>query len=128
LDKQLTEYPNCDREAENNIIARSLLDARGDVGNLLAQLRYDLREYSIPRSLGEEPSRYTAQRPEAQKKLLDITGVEETYGLKRWTIRTYCSQGKIPFIKIGRRVFFDPVAIDAWIKEHARPVRQVDLP
>jgi hypothetical protein len=35
---------------------------------------------------------------------------------------------RIPFIKLGRRVFFDPAAIDAWIKAHERPVREVDLP
>jgi predicted DNA-binding transcriptional regulator AlpA len=59
---------------------------------------------------------------------LDINQLEETYSLKRWTVRSYCSQRKIPFIKIGRRVFFDPVAIEAWIKSHERPVREVQMP
>jgi Helix-turn-helix domain len=50
------------------------------------------------------------------------------YGLKHWTIRTYCSQEKIPFIKIGQRVYFDPAAIESWIQGHARPVKEVHLP
>jgi predicted DNA-binding transcriptional regulator AlpA len=63
-----------------------------------------------------------------KRKLLDIDDLVEAYGFKRWTIRTYCSQRKIPHIKIGRRVFFDPVSIEAWIQEHTRPVRDVQIP
>jgi predicted DNA-binding transcriptional regulator AlpA len=128
LDKQLTEYPNCDREAENNIIARSLSDARGDVENLLARLRYDQGRSSTPWTVGEEFPRFTSRGPKAQKKLLDIKELEEIYGLKHWTIRTLCSQRKIPHLKLGRRVFFDPAAIDAWLQEHVRPVKEVDIP
>jgi predicted DNA-binding transcriptional regulator AlpA len=127
LDMQHDQYLNRYRQVEPDILARSPTDARIDVKNLLAALRDNQGRYSTQWSAGEESARYTSQGPETQKKLLDITGIEETYGLKRWTVRTYCSQRKIPFIKIGRRVFFDPAAIEAWIQEHARPVKEVDI-
>jgi predicted DNA-binding transcriptional regulator AlpA len=63
-----------------------------------------------------------------KRKLLDIQELEQIYGLKHWTIRTLCSQRKIPHIKIGRRVYFDVEAIEAWLQEHARPVMEVHIP
>jgi predicted DNA-binding transcriptional regulator AlpA len=58
-----------------------------------------------------------------ERKLLDIKEVEQRYGLKTWTMRSYCSQRKMPYIKIGRRVFFRVEAIEAWLKEHEKPVQ-----
>jgi hypothetical protein len=110
-----------------DIIAKRPIDARGDTENLLALSRYAQGlDFTQLRADGESRP-YTSEQPTAQKKLLDINDLENTYGLKRWTIRTYCSQQKIPFIKIGRRVFFDPVAIDAWIQGQARPVKEVHV-
>jgi predicted DNA-binding transcriptional regulator AlpA len=63
-----------------------------------------------------------------KRKLLDIKELVQIYGFKTWTVRSYCSQGKIPYIKIFSRVYFDPVAIEAWIQEHVRPVKEVDIP
>jgi hypothetical protein len=62
-----------------------------------------------------------------KRKLLNIKELEQIYGFKPWTIRSYCSQAKIPYIKIFSRVYFDPVAIDAWIQAHARPVQEVNI-
>jgi hypothetical protein len=62
-----------------------------------------------------------------KRKLLDIKELEQIYGFKPWTIRSYCSQGKIPYIKLFSRVYFDPIAIDAWIQGHARPVKEVNV-
>jgi predicted DNA-binding transcriptional regulator AlpA len=128
LDKPFVEYATRDMRAEHDILARNPSDARAEVEHLLVRLRSGQGRYSTPGGIGEAPSRPTPKGPTAQKKLLDIHELEEIYGLKHWTVRTLCSQSKIPHIKIGRRVFFDPAAIDAWIAEHARPVREVDLP
>jgi len=127
VETQHVEYLDRSRNIDNDIIASSLTDARVEAANPLALLRYDEGRYFTQGSVSEEVTRYTSNGPAAQKKLLDIDDLGEIYGFKHWTIRTYCSQGKIPFIKIGRRVFFDPAAIDAWINEHTRPVREVDL-
>ena len=113
---------------DNNIIATSLTDAPFDAESLRALLPYSERPDHRQWSVGEESTPYRVNGPEAPKKLLDIDELAKIYGFKRWTIRTYCSQRKIPFYKIGRRVYFDPAAIDAWIQGHARPVRQMDVP
>jgi predicted DNA-binding transcriptional regulator AlpA len=128
LDRPFVGYATRDRRAEQDILAGSPADARVAVEHLLARLRSSQGRSSTPEGLGEASSRSTPKGPTAQKKLLDIHELEEIYGFKHWTIRTLCSQRKIPHIKIGRRVFFDPAAIDAWIAEHTRPVRTVDLP
>jgi predicted DNA-binding transcriptional regulator AlpA len=127
LSPQHLENLNDNGKIEQDIIAKRPTDARGDAEHLLALLRY-VQERSSTRLSGDgESPPNTFEQPKAQKKLLDINGLEETYGLKRWTIRTYCSQQKIPFVKLGRRVFFDPVAIDAWIQAHARSVKEVNI-
>jgi predicted DNA-binding transcriptional regulator AlpA len=128
LDTQHGKGLDHNRSAENNIIARRPTDSRGGEENLPALSRYDQERSSTPWILGEESARYTLRGPKAQKKLLDINELEEIYGLKHWTIRTLCSQRRIPHLKLGRRVFFDPAAIDAWLQEHVRPVKEVDIP
>jgi predicted DNA-binding transcriptional regulator AlpA len=128
LEIQHVEYLDHNKNIDHDINASSLTDARVEAANPLALFRYDEGEYFNQGSVGEEVTHYTSNGPAAPKKLLDIDGLETTYGLKRWTIRLYCSQRKIPFVKIGRRVYFDPVAIDAWIQEHSRPVQEVHIP
>jgi excisionase family DNA binding protein len=48
-------------------------------------------------------------------------GLCERYPLKPWTVRSYCSQGRIPHLKIGRKVYFRMEDIEAWLDEHTRP-------
>jgi excisionase family DNA binding protein len=57
------------------------------------------------------------------RKLLEFKTFLANYPFKAWTIRTYCSQGKIPHIKIGRRVYFDEQAIEEWLKNQEKPAR-----
>lgn len=61
-------------------------------------------------------------------KLLDIDELTARYGLRKWTIRSYCSQGKIPHVKLGRRVYFRVQDIETWLEKHARPAREVSIP
>ncbi len=61
-----------------------------------------------------------------ERKLLDIDELVGRYGFRKWTIRDYCSQGKIPFIKVGRRVYFRVDDIEQWLDEHAHPVAEVN--
>jgi hypothetical protein len=74
-----------------------------------------------------QPDRIDTSGVSPKRKLLNIKELEQIYGFKPWTIRSYCSQSKIPFIKIFSRVYFDPVAIEIWVQEHARPVKEVPL-
>jgi hypothetical protein len=60
-----------------------------------------------------------------ERRIIDFNELCERYPLRPWTVRTYCSQGKIPHLKIGRRVYFDVLAIDRWFKEHEKPAVEV---
>jgi excisionase family DNA binding protein len=62
------------------------------------------------------------------RRLLDIDELCERYGFRKWTIRSYCSQRKIPFLRVGRRVFFRPEDIERWLQAQAKPILEVSLP
>ena len=49
-------------------------------------------------------------------KLLTIDDVEKTYGLKKSRIRYLVFARQIPFIKIGRSVFFQGSDLEQWLK------------
>jgi predicted DNA-binding transcriptional regulator AlpA len=55
--------------------------------------------------------------------LLDFQQLCTRYPLKPFTVRAYCSQGKIPYVKIGRKVFFRVEEIEQWLDQQARPAR-----
>jgi predicted DNA-binding transcriptional regulator AlpA len=57
-------------------------------------------------------------------KLMNIKDLCTQYSLPVWTVRSYCSQGKIPYVKIGARVYFRPSDIDHWIEQQAKPVQE----
>jgi len=67
------------------------------------------------------------RRCAVERRLLDIDELEARYGFRKWTIRNYCSQGKVPFIKVGRRVYFRGEDIERWLDEHARPAEEVKI-
>ena len=48
------------------------------------------------------------------KELSDIINVRES------TIYAWVSQERIPHIKLGKKVLFDPSEIEKWVKEHRR--------
>jgi excisionase family DNA binding protein len=60
-----------------------------------------------------------------ERKLLDIDELAARYGFRKWTIRSYCSQGKIPFIKVGRRVYFRVDDIERWLDGHVHPAAEI---
>jgi excisionase family DNA binding protein len=64
--------------------------------------------------------------PMRQSTLIDFQQLCAQYPLKPWTVRSYCSQGKIPFVKIGRKVYFRVEDIEAWLDEHTKPALEVD--
>ena len=46
--------------------------------------------------------------------LIDFKQLCEIYPFCPWTIRSYCSQGKIPYVKVGRRVYFRLGSVLIW--------------
>lgn len=52
------------------------------------------------------------------QKFLTASEVAELTTLSLYTIRTLCCQRRIPFIKVGRRVIFDPVEVKEWVEKY----------
>lgn len=55
--------------------------------------------------------------------LLDKKALREKHPAlnNKWTLEWLIRTRQIPIVKIGRRVFFDPEDISAWIKDHKVP-------
>ena len=60
-----------------------------------------------------------------EKRLLDIRELCERYGFKAWTVRTWCSQQRIPHVKLGRKVMFRVEDIETWFDGHTKPAEEV---
>jgi excisionase family DNA binding protein len=63
--------------------------------------------------------------PMEQQKLIDIDTLCARYSFRKCTIRSYCSQKRIPHIKVGKKVLFSPEAVEKWLEEHTQPVEEV---
>lgn len=50
--------------------------------------------------------------------LIDLKTASEQLGLAKITIYKMVSARRIPHIKIGKRVLFDPQKLSEWIDEH----------
>jgi excisionase family DNA binding protein len=55
--------------------------------------------------------------------LLDIDAVARRLGVETRHVRRLVSERRIPFIKWGHLLRFDPVEIEAWLDEARRPLR-----
>lgn len=61
-----------------------------------------------------------------KEKLWDIDLLLKNYpALKPWGVRHLIRTRRIPIIKLGRRVYFDPAEIDAWINSQKIPAGSV---
>jgi excisionase family DNA binding protein len=49
-------------------------------------------------------------------KLLNVRQVAEQLNVSPWTIRSWRTKGQIPFIKLHKRILFDPADIDNFIE------------
>lgn len=63
-----------------------------------------------------------APRPN-RPALLDIIGVAERLGVTVRHVRRLVAERRIPFLKWGGHLHFDPVDIDAWLDRWRRPGR-----
>ncbi|MEA2825950.1 MAG: hypothetical protein QOG43_389 [Actinomycetota bacterium] len=62
----------------------------------------------------------TDQRDELPPRLLDITTLAERLGVNARHVRRLVAERRIPFIKWGHLIRFDPVEIGEWIDEYRR--------
>jgi len=56
-------------------------------------------------------------------KLLSVPELAERLGVSPDTLYTWRARGRLPHVKVGGRLLFDPRAITAWLDDHAKPVR-----
>ncbi len=56
-------------------------------------------------------------------KLLSVREISKILGVAEITIRKFCCAKKIPYIKLGGRVLFDPEKISTWVeKQSIKPI------
>ena len=65
------------------------------------------------------------QRLATERRLIDIEAVSEQLGVCIKTVYGWIHMRRIPFVKIGRLVKFDPKDIETWITERKVPVREL---
>ena len=54
------------------------------------------------------------------RTLLNVQECASYTRLSKFTIYTFVSKRRIPFIKLGRRTLFDQAALDRWIQSKSR--------
>jgi len=52
------------------------------------------------------------------EKLLTTDEAANFLGVKSWTVRSWCCERRIPFVKVGRLVRFDRKRLERWILEN----------
>ncbi len=57
----------------------------------------------------------------APRELIDIAALAERLGVTPRFIRRLTAEDRVPFLKIGKFVRFDPREIDQWVDERRRP-------
>ena len=60
---------------------------------------------------------------DTRPNLLTIDGVAERLGVPVRHVRRLVAERRIPYIKWGSILHFDPVEIDAWVDQHRQPTR-----
>jgi PAS domain S-box-containing protein/excisionase family DNA binding protein len=62
-----------------------------------------------------------------EKKFYSCEEIAELMGIKISTIRTYCKEGKIPSIKIGRSYYISAKDFDEWCEEMKLVPRDIEI-
>lgn len=60
----------------------------------------------------------TARPPQLPERLLDITGLAQHLGVNVRHVRRLVAERRIPFIKWGHLIRFDPTQVAEWIDDH----------
>lgn len=72
---------------------------------------------------GADMAMYGRQPGSSPPGLLDVEGVAAMLGVGVRLIRRFVDQRRIPFVKVGHYVRFDPREIATWINERRVPER-----
>lgn len=55
-----------------------------------------------------------------QRQLIDVPTLAQRLGVTERFVRRLTSEDRVPFLKIGKFVRFDPMDIDRWVDERRR--------
>lgn len=58
-------------------------------------------------------------------ELVNVPTLAARLGVSPWTIYQWVFARRIPYVKVGRRVMFNPTQIDAWLTARAQPTLSV---
>jgi len=73
-----------------------------------------------------QPPKVTERaEPTALPQLLDMASLAQRLSTSERHIRRLVSERRIPFIRVGRFIRFEPVAIAAWLRDCAIAARGV---
>jgi excisionase family DNA binding protein len=65
---------------------------------------------------GHKTAKEDGAMPDPQ--FIDIHALCQRYSLRPWTVRTWCSQRRIPFIRVaGKKVLFNVSEIETWLQQ-----------
>lgn len=59
----------------------------------------------------------------SDKRLLNFHDVVDKFSIKPWGLRWRIRLRQIPFVKIGRSIYFDPLDLEHWIETHKIPAQ-----
>jgi len=62
--------------------------------------------------------------PARTRPLMEIDEAAQYLGVSVRHVRRLVAEKRIPYIKWGGRLHFDPDELDAWVDEHRHPVRR----
>lgn len=54
------------------------------------------------------------------RKLVEADWVCQHYGWQRWRVYDLVKQKILPAVRVGRRIYFDPVQLETWIEAGGR--------
>jgi excisionase family DNA binding protein len=63
--------------------------------------------------------------PKTSTNLIDIAAVAERLGVEVRHVRRLVAERRIPYVKWGHLLRFDPADIDSWIDQARTPARNV---
>ena len=61
------------------------------------------------------------EEPTTTPPLLDVAGLAERLGVTERFVRRLVAERRIPFLKLGKFVRFDPRAIESWLDSATVP-------
>lgn len=71
--------------------------------------------------MSQDRHEHTSPRTQDGGRLIDIDGAAGQLGVSVRHVRRLVAERRIPYIKWGSRLHFDPAEIDAWIEQHRVP-------